>query len=73
MNDFCRWLGRLGPAIQSAGQLFALLTVFAAGCAEKAVEDKTPEEIEKSRQEHIQTMRREAGESAAAGKTAPSP
>jgi hypothetical protein len=72
MNDFCQWLRNLAPGVRAAAQLLALLTMFMAGCAEKTAEDKTPEEIEKSRQEHIQTMRREASESAA-GPTAPPP
>jgi hypothetical protein len=73
MKSFCQWLRQVTLGLGAAVELLAVLTTFAIGCSEKTVKDKTPEEIEKSRQEHIQTMRREAGESAAAGKTAPSP
>jgi hypothetical protein len=58
---------RLNTTARSAAGWFLLAISTTCGCAEEPVE-KAPADIEKARQEHIETMRREAGESAAAEK-----
>jgi hypothetical protein len=54
---------RLKAAARSAAGLSLVALCMTCGCAEETVE-KSPADIEKARQEHIEIMRREAGESA---------
>ena len=56
---------RLKSTARSAAGLYLVALGLASGCAEEPVA-KAPADIEKARQEHIETMRREAGESATA-------
>ena len=59
---------RLSPFVTKAICLFAVCMPLAVGCAEKSEEavEKTPAEIEKSRQEHIKMMELESGQTAPA-------
>jgi hypothetical protein len=54
----------LRRAVRGAGLLPVMLFALCGGCAEKPVE-KSPQDIEKSRQEHIEMMHREAGQAPA--------
>lgn len=64
-------LGLLGSRLKANGRTAASLSLVAismtCGCAEETVQ-KSPADIEKARQDHIEIMRREAGESATAEK-----
>jgi hypothetical protein len=66
MKDFRLFFRRLMPAIGAMACSSIMLVVVSAGCAEKkTVEEKTPQEIEKSRQEHIKMKQRETGQAPA--------
>ena len=54
---------RLKTAAWTAAGLFLVAMSMTCGCAEEPVE-KAPADIEKARQDHIEIMRRESGESA---------
>jgi hypothetical protein len=54
---------RLKTTAQTAAGLSLVAIGMTCGCAEEPVE-KAPADIEKARQEHIEIMRRETGESA---------
>ena len=60
-------LGLLGSRLKVTARTAAGLSLVAVsmtcGCAEETVE-KSPADIEKARQDHIEIMRRESGESA---------
>ncbi len=55
---------RFSPFLRKAICLLAVCMLLAVGCAEKPKEavEKTPAEIEKSRQEHIKMMQQESGQ-----------
>jgi hypothetical protein len=58
-----RWLFHfLAPPARAAAGLASLSVALAVGCAEEAVEE-TATDIEAARQEHMQTMQREARDS----------
>ncbi|MBA3485093.1 MAG: hypothetical protein H0T51_25130 [Pirellulales bacterium] len=60
-------LGLLGSRLKATARTAAGVSLVAismtCGCAEETVE-KSPADIEEARQQHIEIMRREAGESA---------
>ena len=68
MTHFESVAKRLSPFVRMAICLFVACMLLAAGCTEKAEEavEKTPAEIEKSRQEHIKMMELESGQTAPA-------
>jgi hypothetical protein len=64
MNVLGLWGSRLKTTARTAAGLSVVAIGMTCGCAEEPVE-KAPADIEKARQEHIEIMRRETGESAA--------
>jgi hypothetical protein len=54
------------PAAWTAACLLAISTLTTMGCAEKAVE-QAPVDVEQERQEHMEMMQRETGQSPAPG------